>query len=332
MVAMVWIKNIFCLLIIICICSFKDIAQSSPETRVDDSSVIHLADPTIFSYKGTHYLYGTVEGAANNGFLVYTSTDLKSWKLSDRNEGYALKKGDAYGTIGFWAPQIFFHKNKFYMAYTANENIAIAEGDSPLGPFKQSIKQPLQAPVKQIDPFVFIDDDGKMYLYHVRLTNGNRIFVAQLTDEISSIKPETLRECTSAVEGWENTTNANWPVAEGPSVLKHRNIYYLFYAANDFRNPDYAVGYATSKNPLGPWTKHSGNPILNKKLVGQNGPGHGDFFIEKGQLYYVFHTHNSDLRVTPRKTALLKARFENKNNTYIDSAVMDRNSFYFLRR
>ena len=47
------------------------------------------------------------------------------------------------------------------MAYVANENIAIAESKSPLGPFTQKIKQPLAAPVKQIDPFVFIDSDGK---------------------------------------------------------------------------------------------------------------------------------------------------------------------------
>jgi beta-xylosidase len=298
----------------------------------DDTSTIRLADPTIFTYKNKFYLYGTVGGDAGNGFLVYVSEDLKNWKLSKNNDGYALRKSDAFGTTGFWAPQVFLHNKKFYMAYTANENIAIAESDHPAGPFKQKIKQALSAPVKQIDPFIFIDDDGKKYLYHVRLSAGNRIFVAEMNDDLLSIKPETLKECIAATESWENTAKANWPVAEGPSIVKRGKLYYLVYSANDFRNPDYAVGYATSIHPLGPWTKHARNPVLNKYSIGQNGPGHGDFFISKGSLYYVFHTHNDSLRVAPRKTALVGAKFDNNNKGGADSLVIDAASFYFLLR
>jgi len=215
------------------------------------------------------------------------------------------------------------------MAYVANENIAIAESNYPTGPFKQTVKQPLASPVKQIDPFVFIDDDGKKYLYHVRLINGNKIFVAEMTDGFSSIKTETLRECIAATENWENTAKASWPVTEGPSVLKHRGIYYLFYTANDFRNPDYAVGYATSNSPLGPWQKFVGNPILNKTLLGYNGTGHGDFFKNKKQYYYVFHTHNSGKQVRPRNTAMVEVGFQ-KTKKGNDSLVIDKKSFQFL--
>src|SRR6185295_16806990 len=96
---------------------------------------ILFADPTIFYEKGTYYLYGT---SSRNGFLVSTSTDLLNWKDSaGKRDGHALMKGDAFGTTGFWAPQIFPYNNKYYMAYTANEKIAIAESDSPLGPFTQ---------------------------------------------------------------------------------------------------------------------------------------------------------------------------------------------------
>lgn len=298
---------------------------------INDSSIIHLADPTIYQHKGRFYLYGTVEGAANNGFLAYSSRNLKSWQLLDKNDGYVLRKGDAFGTAGFWAPQVFGYHKKFFMAYVANENIAIAESDSPSGPFRQLTKQPLAAPVKQIDPFVFIDDDGKKYLYHVRLTNGNKIFVAELSDDFTSIKAETLRECISATEKWENTTAASWPVAEGPSVLKHKGVYYLFYTANDFRNPDYAVGYATSDHPLGPWVKFKGNPIISRQLFGINGTGHGDFFISKGQYFYVFHTHHSNGNVRPRNTAIVQAKFlKTKNVT--DSLVVSATGFYFLHK
>lgn len=321
------------MLIITCSYGFhgRAICQEEKQTVQADSSTLHLADPTIFQYKNTYYLYGTGDANAGNGFVTYTSGDLKKWKLSEKNGGYALRKGDAFGRSGFWAPQVFFHQGKFYMAYVANEQIAIAESSSPAGPFTQTKNDSLATNVKQIDPFVFIDDDGKKYLYHVRLINGNRIFVAELNDDFSAIQPGTLRECIAATENWENTAHAKWTVAEGPTVIKHKNVYYLFYTANDFRNPDYAVGYATSDNPLGPWTKHPGNPILNKTMIGINGTGHGDFFSKGKKLFYVFHTHNSNTKVGPRNTALIKASFKKRKNNK-DELVMIDKSFYFLKK
>ena len=310
----------------------EGISQDTAIEKVaaDSSSFIYLADPTIFPYDKKFYLYGTVEKNARQGYLVYVSDDCKKWKLSDKNDGYALKKGEAFGSTGFWAPQVFHYNEKFYMAYTANENIAIAWGDHPTGPFTQGNKTALKAPVKQIDPFVFIDDDGKKYLYHVRLINGNRIFVAEMSDDFSSIKEETLRECISATEPWENTTGGGWPVTEGPTVIKHKGVYYLFYSANDFRNENYAVGFSTSNHPLGPWQKSPANPILNKQLVAQPGTGHGDFFQYKKQWYYVFHTHYNDAKVSPRKTGLIKAAFKGRNQAS-DEVVFDKKSFYFFQ-
>lgn len=307
------------------LCSvFTTLAQ----TKHADSNRIYLADPTVLFYQGTYYLYGT---GAQDGFPVYTSSDMKHWaQLKDINGGYALKKGNAFGTSRFWAPQVFRDNNKFYMAYAADENIAIASGESPLGPFSQKIKEPLEAPVKQIDPFVFTDEDGKKYLYHVRLTKGNRIFVAELTSSLSAIKPETLRECINAAEPWENTANSEWPVAEGPSVLKHKNLYYLLYTANDFRNPDYAVGYAVSSSPYGPWKKYAGNPIISKKNIGQNGTGHGDFVTDThNNLFYVFHTHYSDTTVSPRRTAFIKMKFSKDKAAGADRVTVDEKSFFY---
>ena len=301
------------------------------QTAISGDSNIHLADPSLLYHKGVYYLYGTVEGSANNGFIAYTSADRVYWQKDTSNtNGYALSKGDAFGNANFWAPQVFKIGEQFYMAYTADENIAIAQSRSPAGPFTQKLLQPLAAPVKQIDPFVFIDDDGRKYLYHVRLTNGNRIFVAELEDDLAAIKFSTLKECITATETWENTANSAWPVAEGPSLLKYHNIYYLFYTANDFRNPDYAVGYATSNSPLGPWKKYAGNPIISREIVGVNGTGHGDFLkMPNGDLQYVFHAHFSDKRVAPRRTVIIKARFM-KSDAGVDKLVIDKTSFQFL--
>ncbi len=268
-----------------------------------------LADPTIFLWQGKYYAFGTFSA---DGILAYTSTDLIHWKAIESNNGFGLKKGDAFGTKGFWAPQVFHYNNKFYMAYTANENIAIATSDQPYGPFTQVNKTNLPAPIRQIDPFVFIDDDGKKYLFHVRLLNGNRIFGAVLKDDFSEIDTTTIKECISATDPWENTNDAKWPVTEGPAVIKKNGKYYMFYSANDFRNPDYAVGIAVSNHPLGPWVKYQSNPVLSKKQIGYNGTGHGDLFTSAdGKLHYVFHVHNSATQVAPRKTMLIDVEYVN---------------------
>lgn len=287
---------------------------------------IFLADPTIFADKGKFYLYGT---SSNQGFLMYESADLKTWQQP--KDSFALRRGEAFGNKGFWAPQIFTYKGNYYMAYTANEQIAIARASSPAGPFRQDSLVALSGTGKQIDPFVFFDN-GKVYLYHVKLQNGNRIFVTEMKSDLSDIIPGTEKECIASTEGWENTAKSEWPVAEGPTVLKRKNIYYLIYSSNDFRNKDYAVGYATSHSPTGPWKKYTGNPIISRQTVGHNGSGHGDVFTDKGgQLYYVVHTHNSDTRVSPRATAVVKLKFKAVKGEE-DVLEADGGSFKWLKK
>lgn len=304
--------------------------QKSPIFASSQTAAIELADPCILLENGTYFLYGT-GGNVNHGFQVYTSQDLVTWVgPSGASNGYALKTGDTYGNEGFWAPQVFKHSGKFYMAYTANEQLAIAESDSPLGPFVQSSIKKLSGANKQIDPFVFMDG-GKVYMYHVRLDGGNKLFVAEMNSDLSDIKPETAKLCIEAqAGGWEDTQNVSWKVAEGPTVIKEGADYFLIYSANDFKNPDYAVGYATSDGPMGNWAKYSGNPILNKVSIGKNGTGHGDLFYDKdGGLKYVFHYHYSDDVVSPRKTAIIDVRFVD-NGAGGQQMVFDPNSCKFL--
>ncbi|WP_114778579.1 glycoside hydrolase family 43 protein [Botryobacter ruber] len=322
----------FCLVLLSCAVSCKP-AEAQQKTAVSQGNDILLADPTMFFHKGTYYLYGT-GGNTGQGFLVYTSKDMQNWEgPAGKRAGFAFKKGDGFGDAKFWAPQVFQYNNKFHMAYVANESIAIAESDSPLGPFTQKDKKALAAPVRQIDPFLFVDDDGKKYMYHVRVADGgNRMFVAEMTDDLSAMKMETLKECIRATDTWENTENDAWSVTEGPTVLKHKGTYYFIYSANHFKWPSYAVGYATSKSPYGPWKKYEGNPIISKANIGQNGTGHGDVVQDKkGNMFYVFHTHQSATEVGPRKTAVVKLNFSKDANGGPDKLSIDENSFHFLK-
>lgn len=328
---------LFCLFLASISCSKTDDVIGNPAS---DSLVgkkqIYLADPTIFYHDGIYYLYGT--NMTNRGFLVYISEDLKTWEIPvAAKDGFALRKEDVYGTEGFWAPQVFKYHGKFYMAYTANKQIAIAESDSPLGPFKQEVKQPLFPDVKTIDPFVFVDSDGSVYLYlvyHVPGIDDNQIYVVQLTDDLKEVQPGTLTLCISAKDNpqpWEHVGGHTRTITEGPTVLKHNSMYYLFYSANGYTSVDYAVGYATADKPLGPWKKYEGNPILSRMLIRENGVGHGDFFQDpKGEYYYVFHTHYSDNRIGPRRTGIIKGCFVPDKNR-LDKMKFDKDSFYYLK-
>ncbi|RDV27990.1 beta-xylosidase [Alteromonas aestuariivivens] len=269
---------------------------------------IELADPSIFVEDGRYVLFGT-EPPPQTGFRAYESNDSLTWQPVDTHDpGYVLKAGsDAFGDKGFWAPQLFRHKNQYKFAYTANEQIAIAEGLSATGPFSQPHPFSLSGGLRQIDPFVFFDDDGSAYLYHVRLNKGNHIFVAQLNEAMDDIKPDTLTHCLSALPGsWERTESApKANVVEGPTVIKHQGKYHLFYSANHFKSPDYAVGYAIADSPLGPWQRYENNPILDSRNTGLSGPGHGDAYRDQhNQWFYVFHAHASHSEVHPRKTWL----------------------------
>lgn len=279
---------------------------------------IFLADPTIIREGDMYYLTGT-GNQQQQGFVLLESADLKSWHTVENNE-FVLKKGDqTYGTEGFWAPQWYKAQDRYYFIYTANEQLVMASADSWKGPFRQTEIKPIDRSQKNIDPFLFRDDDGRYYLYHVRFNNGNYLWVAEFDLAKGEIIPGTLKKCMESTEEWEATAAyISAPVMEGPTVIKLDGVYYLFYSANDYRSIDYAVGYATSNFPTGPWTKNENSPIIHRSIVGENGSGHGDIFTDKaGNYYYVYHVHASKTNIAPRKTRIVPLHMEkNKNGIY----------------
>ncbi len=299
------IKYIFCGILALAANSCSD--SSSQDTQELQQESIYYADPTVILEDGIYYMTGT-GSQTPAGFTVLMSDDLQEWSngTSERNR-YILNMGNSYGTTGFWAPQWFKEGSTWYFAYTANEQTALAEGDAVTGPFRQDELKAIDDSEGNIDPFIFKDDDGKYYLYHVRFNNGNYIWVAEFDIENATIDKSTLQQCLDCTETWENTPNyISDPIMEGPTVLKLDGVYYLFYSANHYLNIDYAVGYATAASPTGPWTKYEGNPIISRETVGENGSGHGDIFVGKdGQYYYVYHVHNSNTVATPRRTRII---------------------------
>lgn len=268
-----------------------------------------IADPYVLFHNGKYYAYGT----HTKGFEVYISDDLKHWR---KNPVLALDPVNSWGTKWYWAPEVYYveSKKRFYMFYSVDEHICVASANTPEGPFVQNVKKPIVENEKGIDTSLFIDDDGTAYLYYVRFTGGNVIWVAEMNDDLQSIKVETLTKCITADSSWEKKQGT---IAEGPSVMKIENTYYLIYSANHYENKDYAVGYATSESPKGPWKKYSGNPILRRdkkaaSSVGLVGTGHGAPFIcADGTYKYIFHAHASNTSVGPRTSYISNFNISN---------------------
>lgn len=291
-------------LILLFISVFVLSCGSSEKSDFEYSTSVPLADPFIMLYDNVYYAYGT---NSDNGIEVYTSDDLKVWKKEPQ---LALNKKDSWADRWFWAPEVYYikEKNKFFMYYSADEHICVATGDSPLGPFVQSVQKPMLEDEKCIDNTLFIDDDGKPYMYFDRFNDGLNIWVAELESDLETIKKETLTKCINVSQPWEEI----WPrVNEGAFITKHKGLYYLTYSANSYESPFYGIGYATSSSPMGPWTKYDKNPILQKpdSLVGV---GHSAMFTDKaGQLKIVFHAHRSPESIHPRDMYISDVTFTN---------------------
>lgn len=286
---------------------------------------LYVADPYILydGQSGIYYAYGTT---APDGFKAYVSTDMAVWEEADTplGNGYVLRKNaSAFGNGNFWAPEIWKIRDRYYMLYSADYSLCIAESDSPLGPFTQpdGIGRLAES---AIDHTLFTDKTGDMYLFFSSTRDGrNSIYMAGLSDDMRSLDAESdWKLCLTTEPGtWEEVQNQ---IIEGPFVLEHGGKWYLTYSANDYRSPDYSVGYAISDDPVkGGWKKYSGNPVLHG--IGKlSGTGHSSFFTGYGgQLYIVFHAHHSDSTVDPRKMYVSKARFDENGVLMIDDEYIE---------
>ena len=299
---------LFSVLMLSSACGLESKSKDAPVTDETYGKVL-FGDPFIMLYNGTYYAYGT---SSPDGILVYTSDDLKTWRVPERR--LALHKADVWANRRFWAPEVYHIKGKFYMYYSADEHICAAVADNPLGPFRQEEQKPMIEGEKCIDNSLFIDDDGKAYLYFDRFNDGLNIWVAELKDNLTEIKPETMKPCIHVSQEWETVFPR---VNEGSFVIKHRDLYYMTYSANSYESPFYGVGFATAKSPTGVWTKYDRNPIYQNvgELVGI---GHSAMFTDKaGDLRIVFHSHQSKTAIHPRVMHISRVTFETKDGMEI---------------
>lgn len=254
----------------------------------------NLADPAVVRHDGTFHLYATGEVDGDNGTRVYTSPDLVTWQAGP----VVFRPGPPH----VWAPDVWRDPNsgRWYLYYTVNKTVGVAEADGPLGPF--TIRR--QFFDQAIDAHLFRDDDGRLYLYFVQFP-GFRITVQPLSSPTEPAgAPKLVLQPQS---GWETRAGR---VTEGPWMIKHAGRYYLMYSGSGANTPDYAVGYAVADHPLGPFTRAPHNPIVHRS-DGLFGPGHGCAIQDDaGQWWHIYHQKRTERIEWPRFIAMDPLRFD----------------------
>jgi beta-xylosidase len=208
-----------------------------------------------------------------------------------------------------------------------NFRIGIAVADEPTGPFRDIQNAPLFDPgYPVIDANVLFDEDGRCYLYYSRCCYKNPVeseiatyareqgwfdeieeswvygvelasdFSRILGDPVLLLRPPLTMDDQQAE--WESRSvtsrevNRRW--SEGSFTFRQRTTYYMMYSANHFAGENYAVGYATASAPLGPYTKASNNPVLQKNTAqggDVTGTGHNMVLssLDGERHYCVYH-------------------------------------------
>ncbi len=247
---------------------------------------VFTADPAALVHDGRIYLYtGHDEAPDNtkffvmNDWLVFSTDDLVTWEAHGPRlhvKDFTWAKGDA------WAAQVIERDGKFYWYVTVRHDdtrpgfaIGVAVGDTPLGPFKDALGKALitndmttdtHIDWDDIDPSVFIDDDGQAYLFW----GNTKPYYARLKRNMIELDGPIHN-----IQGLPEFTEAIW-------IHKHKDNYYLSYAMGF---PE-KIGYAMSKSITGPW-EYKG--ILNE--VAGNTPTNHQAIIEfKGRHYFFYHT------------------------------------------
>jgi beta-xylosidase len=277
---------------------------------------------------------------------VYFGNNEKSWGIHSfwAPEVYEVNKKFYMFYSAQWKHNPINELEKF--------RIGVAVADRPEGPFLDISSKPLFDPgYPIIDANVFFDKDGQAYLYYSRCCYKHSVkseiadmakkkgwfneieeswvYGVKLKSDFSGVigkpvlllrPPVSLKDKQSEWESRSVTSkevNRRW--TEGSVTFRKENIYYIMYSANHFGGEHYAVGYATSSSPLGPFKKAADNPVLEKNTAeggSVTGTGHNSiaYSPDGSEMFCVYHGRTKE---TGNERVVFIDRMEVKNGRII---------------
>ena len=267
----------------------------------------YFADPFVLRLAdGSYVAYGSPEGPSD-GDLVFEalrSDDLAHWS----SVGPVLRRADAALGGDYWAPEVIEADGFFWMYFSAGHgiighHIRVAKAETPFGPFVDQAVSLTPNETFAIDAHPFVDDDGSKFLYFAR-------------DVVDAERPGThlamMPLATWTTSGGETTEvlapqadwqiyernreiygrRLDWHTLEGPSVVRRRGRYWLTFSGGAWTGPGYAVSWAVSDSPSGPWQMAPREqPALLSSGTDFSGPGHNSLTVAPdGRDAIAFHS------------------------------------------
>lgn len=265
---------------------------------------IRVHDPVMIEENGIYYVFCT-----GNGIDIKTSTDRLNWEhagsVFSRDELPAWHRDDIPDQNGhLWAPDIHYRDGKYHLYYSVS---AWMNFDSSIG-YATNVILDRSSPnyrwvdhgkvidfrnggegVNCIDPNIFVDDDGRVWLLYGSYRAGLRMV---------EVDPQTGK----MPEGFSEPVVLTTSLGEGVYLIKADGYYYIFASRGKCcagLDSDYHVVMGRSENITGPYLNREGLSWVDNHFTmfmegndQQPGRGHNGFFTENGVTYIVYHGYD----------------------------------------
>ena len=276
-----------------------------------------MADPAANVFNGRIYVYPSHDWESgvpenDNGdhfnmkdYHVFSMDDPENGEITDH--GVILQVEDiAWAGRQLWDNDVVEKDGKYYLYFSLKDkndvfHLGVAVADRPEGPFV-----PQSDPIRgsySIDPSVFKDDDGSVYIYFGGLWGGqlqryrdNKALesavlaegdepalpsrVAKLSDDMLQFAEEPHPVVIVDDNGQPLKASDPHRFFEASWMHKYNGKYYFSYSTGDSHYLCYAIG----DNPYGPFTYKG---VILEPVVGWT--THHSIVEFKGKWYLFFH-------------------------------------------
>lgn len=284
--------------------------------QLDLPSRREAADPTLVRFKGEYWLFASKSGG------YWHSADLAHW-------AFVEPKGLP---IEAYAPTVEVVDGR--MLYTAFDTKALFSTEDP----SRGVWSKVADLANYGDPDLFLDEDGRLYLYYGCSYNGPiRVVELDPKNQFKVVRgPQVCFPTDYEHHGFEVTGEENRgtprkeggpqmaPWTEGSWMTKRAGIYYLQYSAPGTQFKIYADGVYTATNPMGPFTYAPYSPFSHKPTGFIGGAGHSSTMGDERDGYWHVSTMPISVRhMFERRLGLFPVRFEKDGQMVCDTYLGD---------
>jgi xylan 1,4-beta-xylosidase len=281
-------------------------------------------DPSITRAGDDYYLVNS-SFSYSPGVPIFHSKDLVHWEslghILITPKQLPLKNQQV--SRGIYAPTIRYHDGVFYLITTLVDvrgNFMVT-ATNPAGPWSDPIELP---EVGGIDPDIFFDDDGRVYITHHDLPIGEPLYqghraIWQWEFDLKTKKIIKNSGHMIVNGGTDISQKPGW--VEGPHIYKINGWYYLLCAQGGTESNHSAVIFRT-RSLKDAFVPYSENPILTQRDLNENrlnpvgNTGHADLIQTKeGEWWAVFlgaRLYDKKHFNTGRETFLLPVTWKNE--------------------